>query len=163
MKYNKCLIAAEIQSMRCRSDIRGRLLTCVYPQVDFEMMGGAERLATVGAILGGRAHAPLAMLGQRRLNGPRRLPQVLPNIWSTHRDSTRRERQMEGVLSATSNQPLHTSQHNTFFLFFLFFPFFLSPLSVSHCPSFFSPRSNVRTPHKVKRIKQVHGPRYFPP
>lgn len=37
---------------------------------------------------------------------------------------------MEGVLSATSNQPLHTSQH------ILFFQFFLSRLSVSHCPSF---------------------------
>lgn len=58
------------------------VLTCVYPQMDFEMMGGAEGLATVGAILGGGAHAPLAMLGQRRLNAPRCLPQVLPNIWS---------------------------------------------------------------------------------
>ena len=45
-------------------------------------MGGAKGLATVGAILGGGAHAPLAMLGQRRLNAPRCLPQVLPNIWS---------------------------------------------------------------------------------
>lgn len=29
------------------------------------------------------------------------------------------------------------------------------------CPSF--PALSVRTPHKVKRIKRVHGPRCFPP
>lgn len=57
MKYNKCLIAEEVQFMPVPK--RGRemivlVLTCVYPQMDFEMMGGAERLATVGAILGGR-------------------------------------------------------------------------------------------------------------
>ena len=137
--------------------VGGRALTCVYPQVDFEMMGGAEGLAAVGTILGGRGHAPLAMLGQRRLNAPRRLPQVLPNIWSATRKTARGgERQMEGVLSATSNQP--STHHNTTHFFFL--P--LSPLSVSHCPSF-SPRSNVRTPHKVKRIKRAHRPCYFPP
>lgn len=62
------------------------ILTCVYPQVDFEMVGGAEGLATVVAILGGRARASLAVLGQRRLNAPRRLPRVLPDIWSAHKE-----------------------------------------------------------------------------
>lgn len=107
-------------------------LTCVYPQMDFEMMGGAEGLATVGAILGGRGHTPLTMLGQRRLNAPCCLPQVLPNIWSAHRDSTRRERQMEGVLSATSNQP--STHHNTTRFFFFSFSSVcqsLSPVSLA--------------------------------
>lgn len=62
------------------------VLTCVYPQVDLEVMGGAERLATVGAILGGRALAALTVLGQSRLNAPRCFARVLPNIWSTHEE-----------------------------------------------------------------------------
>lgn len=118
MNYNKCLIAGEMHSMSTLGKVISvDVLTCVYPQMDFEMMGGAEGLATVGAILGGRAQTALTVLGQRRLNAPRCLSQVLPNIWSTHRDSTRRERQMESVLSATSNQP--STHHNTFFFFFL--------------------------------------------
>ncbi|TNN79290.1 hypothetical protein EYF80_010535 [Liparis tanakae] len=54
--------------------------------VDFEVVGGAEGLSAVGAILGGRAGASLAVLGQRRLNAPRRLPRVLPDIWSAREE-----------------------------------------------------------------------------
>lgn len=37
--------------MKCSDAVD--LLTCVYPQVDLEVMGGAEGLAAVGAIFGG--------------------------------------------------------------------------------------------------------------
>lgn len=58
------------------------VLTCVYPQVDLEVMRGAEGLATVGAVLGGRTQVALAVLGQRRLSGPRRLRHIVPEICS---------------------------------------------------------------------------------
>lgn len=90
-------------------------------------MGGAEGLATVGAILGGRAQAALTMLGQRRLNAPHRLPHVLPNIWSMHKEGETNGRCVE----CHFKPPPHT---HTKRFFFFFFP---SPLSVSHCPSFF--------------------------
>lgn len=63
---------------------RVEALTCVYPQVDLQVMGGAEGLAAVRAVLGGRGQGALSMLGQRRLDAPRCLHQVLANIWSTH-------------------------------------------------------------------------------
>lgn len=102
MKYNKCLIAgvAEVISVD--------VLTCVYPQVDLEVMGGAERLATVGAILGGRGQAALTMLGQRRLNAPRRLPRVLPDIWSTHKEGETNGRCVECHF-----KPAHTHTHTS--------------------------------------------------
>lgn len=101
------------------------VLTCVYPQVDLEVMGGAEGLATVGAILGGRAQAALTMLGQRRLNAPHRLPHVLPNIWSTHKEGETNGRCVECHFKPA---PPHITTQHVFF--------FPSPLSVSHCPSF---------------------------
>lgn len=101
-------------------------LTCVYPQVDLEVMGGAERLATVGAILGGRALAALTVLGQSRLNAPRRFACVLPNIWSTHKEGETNGRCVECHFKPA---PRTSRQHA-----FLFFPFPF--LSVSHCPSF---------------------------
>lgn len=42
VKLNKCLIA----------NLLAPLLTCVYPQVNLEVMRGAEGFATVGAVLG---------------------------------------------------------------------------------------------------------------
>lgn len=104
------------------------VLTCVYPQVNLEVMGGAEGLATVWAVLGGRAQAALTMLGQRWLNAPRRLPHVLPNIWSRHKEGETNGRCVECHFKPAP----HTSQHNTFC--FIFFPSPLLP--VCHCPSF---------------------------
>lgn len=101
------------------------VLTCVYPQVDLEVMGGAERLATVGAILGGRALAALTVLGQSRLNAPRRFARVLPNIWSTHKEGETNGRCVECHFKPA---PRTSRQHA-----FLFSPFPF--LSVSHCPS----------------------------
>lgn len=100
------------------------LLTCVYPQVDLEVVGGAEGLAAVGAVLGGRALAALAvLLGQRRLDAPGRFAgRVLPDICGG--------RHTEGELSATSSQQhppqpryRHTCDSNTLFFSFLFFSF----------------------------------------
>lgn len=126
------------------------VLTCVYPQVNLEVMGGAEGLATVWAVLGGRAQAALTMLGQRWLNAPRCLPHVLPNIWSTHKEGETNGRCVECHFKPAP--PHITSQHNTthFVLFF--------SLSSATCLSLslVFPRSNVRTAHKVKRIKRVH-------
>lgn len=93
------------------------VLTCVYPQVDLEVMGGAEGLATVWAVLGGRAQAALTMLGQGWLNAPRRLPHVLPNIWSTHKEGETNGRCVECHFKPAP----HTSQHNTFCVFPLLF------------------------------------------
>lgn len=116
----------------------------MYPQVDLQVMGGAEGLAAVRAVLGGRAQGALSMLGQRRLDAPRCLHQVLANIWSTH-THTHEEGKTNGRRVECQPCTHHIiTQH-------------ILPL----CPSF--PALGVRTPHKVKRIKRVHGPRCFPP
>lgn len=112
------------------------VLTCVYPQVDFEMVGGAERLPTIGTILGGRGQISLAVLGQRRLDAPRCLRQVLPNIWSTCRDSTRRRETNGRCVKCHSKPP--PSHHITTLFFFSFFSFsfFLFCLSLFVPPRF---------------------------
>ena len=105
-------------------------LTCVYPQVDLEVVGGAEGLATVGAVLGGLAHAALSVLGQRQGCTPGRLHHLLSyaHIWSTHTrtrtharthththtqthtctQKDKGERQMKVLLSVTSNHNIRT-------------------------------------------------------
>lgn len=136
------------------------VLTCVYPQVDLEVMGGAERLATVGAILGGRALAALTVLGQSRLNAPRRFARVLPNIWSTHKEGETNGRCVECHFKPA---PRTSRQHA-----FLFFPFpFCLSLIVPRPPPPPLPKTppaqNMRTAHKVKRIKWAHWLFRMPP
>lgn len=53
---------------------RSPALTCVYPQVDLEVVGRPEGLPTVRTVLQGRAQAPVAEQGGRRHpSGPPRL------------------------------------------------------------------------------------------
>lgn len=137
-------------------NVRGVIdeLTCVYPQMDFQVMGGAEGLATVGAVFGGRGQTPLTNLGWWWLNACCWFPHVLPNIWSKHRGSTRR---VVGVGVGGDKWkvcwvPLQTSpSHIT--------TQFLCRLSVCHCPSF----SVLDVQMLYKHIKRVHGPSYFSP
>lgn len=58
----------------------GGRLTCVYPQVDLQVVGGAEGLATVGAVLGGRAQRALSNLCRGGRDAPGRLRRVLPSV-----------------------------------------------------------------------------------
>lgn len=76
VKLNKCPTA----------NLLAPLLTCVYPQVNLEVMRGAEGFATVGAVLGWRTQVALPMLGQRRLNGPWHLRHIFPEIWSVQKE-----------------------------------------------------------------------------
>lgn len=136
------------EGKRSTPDMMLTVLTCVYPQVDFEMMGGAEGLPAVGAVLRGRSDAPLPDLGWRRLQAHRCLRQVFPSIWSKHGDSTGRGGWMDVVLRATSNQP--SSHHITFYCVFV-------------CRSYvIVPPLPRWTSKQHKRIKQAHEPSFFP-
>lgn len=113
MKTNKCLIGREKQSVFCRSGPVD-ILTCVYPQVDLEVMGCAEGLATVEAVLGRGSQVALTMLGQSWLNGPRRLPCFFTDVCSAYKE----EETNENVLNANSKQAHANITINTVNVFF---------------------------------------------
>lgn len=95
----------------------------MYPQVDLEVVGGAEGLPTVGAVLDGRAQAPVPVLGGGLLNTPCCLPQVIPDILSNKRE-THTDTHKGGAVSVTSNRH-HVRKHT--------FTFALSSFSIQIC------------------------------
>lgn len=134
-------------------------LTCVYPQMDLQVVGGAEALPTVGAVLHGRAHAALPVLGCGGLRGPCALCQVVSHICNNTKagkcweGGVERWRDKKLVFSVTSNQQCVKEKKRGGGFFF--------PLSPFLClPPFCHP--NLPTPHKVKHFNGFTCAAIFP-
>lgn len=112
-------------------DITLSFPTCMYSQVHFKVMGGAEGLATVGAVFHGGSHTPLSVLGSRRRNCSRCLRHLIPDIWERRRERKREEKHRERCNSVSIQFHFKPATcHSAFLPLVHFFPIFRSLFSL---------------------------------
>lgn len=142
------------------------LLTCVYPQVDLEVVGGAEGLSAVGAVLGGRALAALTVLGQRQRNASCHFAaRILPDICQERETKGRCFKRCFKIGNAPEPYTHKRTGGNTpvYFFLVLYFPstcLFLSPFFFS-CIVFLLTVFRLKTGFTVPPWQNADGSHAF--